>query len=129
MEPDYGSPSYGGPKPGKVTTIATLSLISGIVNIIWGAVLTILVVIGSFGIGIICAPLTILPTVLGIFEILYATRLMADPPRPHPNAQVLAILEICGILYGNILSLVAGILALMYGNDSEVQDYYKRLSQ
>jgi hypothetical protein len=86
-------------------------------------------VIGSFGIGIICAPVTILPTILGIFEIIYATRLMADPPRPHPNAQILAILEICGILYGNVLSLVAGILALMYGNDSEVQDYFASLSQ
>ena len=129
MEPDYGSPSFSGPKPSKVTTIATLSLISGIVNIIWGGVLTILVIIGSFGIGIICAPLTVLPTVLGIFEVIYATRLMADPPRPHKNAQVLAILEICGILYGNILSLVAGILALIFGNEPEVQNYFASLSQ
>ena len=106
-----------------------MTLISGIVNIIWSGILTILVVIGSFGLGILCIPVTALPSVLGIFEVIYATRLMANPPRPHKNAQVLAILEICGVLYGNILSLVAGILALVYNNDPEVQNYFASLSQ
>ncbi|MDY7080154.1 MAG: hypothetical protein SXV54_25010, partial [Chloroflexota bacterium] len=108
-------------KPGIVTAISAMTLISGILNVLWTFGLAASTVMGTFGIGILCAPLTILPLVLGIFEIIYATRLLSDPPRPTRPSPVIAILEICCILFGNVTSLVIGILALVFYNQPDVQ--------
>jgi hypothetical protein len=120
--------NYGMAKPSKVNTLAILTLISGITNIIAGLVITVVVVVSTVGIGLLCIPLTLAPSVLGIFEIIYATKLMATPPRPVKNPMVIPILEICAILYGNVLSVVAGILGLVFGNEPEVQEFFQRTS-
>jgi hypothetical protein len=78
--------------------------------------------------GVLCAPITLLPTVLGVFEILYAVKIIADPPQPVKFSQTIAILEICCILYGNGLSLVVGILALVFYNEPSVKDYFAALN-
>ena len=66
--------------PGLVKTIAVMTLINGIVNIFWGLIATVSV---TASIILIClAPLAILPTILGIFEIIYAAKLLTDPPQP-----------------------------------------------
>jgi len=123
----YNSLPRSSEKPGQVTAITVLTLISGIGNIIAALVWTSLIVVGTVGIGIICAPLTLLPGVLGVFEIIYAAKLLATPPRPVRPSQTIAILEICAILAGNILSLVTGILALVFYSDPAVQDYFAGL--
>jgi hypothetical protein len=73
-------------------------------------------------------PIGLLPLILGIFEILYAVKLLADPPRPVQPSQTIAILEICCILFGNIISLVVGILALVFYNDPDVKAYFERIN-
>ena len=123
----YDSPTTEA-KPGKVTTLTVMTLISGIVNILWGIGLTATIVLGSFGIGLICAPVTILPAVLGIFEILFASKLLSNPPSPTKPSQTLAILEICCILVGNLISLAAGIVALVMYNDPEVERFFAQLN-
>ena len=112
------------PKPTLVNVIAWMTLASGIVNLVWGLVAT-----HSFWWTIVCIPLTILPTVLGIFEVIYAAKLISNPPqvtRPDTN---IAILEIIDILAGNVFSVVVGILALVFYNDVTVRDYFARLNE
>lgn len=117
-------------KPGKVTAIILLTLISGGFNIFFALAGTAAVVTGTLGIGLICcAPLTILPAVLGVFEVLYAFDLMAYPPkRVRPN-QTIAILEILCILFGNVLAAIAGIIALVFYNEPEVRYYFAQINR
>jgi hypothetical protein len=110
-------------KTGKVDFITIALLISGVLNIVGGLT-------GSFGlllsiIGIICMPLTAAIVVLGIFEVLYASRLLTTPARNlrYNNLQTLAYLEIASILLGNVVTLVAGIVNVVFLNDTEVKRY------
>ncbi len=113
-------------KPGKVQAIAIMTLINGIINVLAGLGLTASIVLGTVGIGIICAPATILPTILGIIEIIGAARLLDTPPRKF-NVKAIAILEIVTIIYGNFISLVIGILNLVFYNDQPTKAYIDRL--
>ncbi len=115
-------------KPGMVQAIAIMTLVNGILNILWGLGLTSGVVLGTLGIGVLCAPVTILPLILGIFEILYAVKILPNPiQRVQPN-QTIAILEICMILFGDFISLVVGILALVFYSDTNVKGYFARIN-
>ena len=116
-------------KPGKVEAIAIMTLVNGILNILCALGGTAAVVLGTIGIGILCAPVTLAPAVLGVFEIIYATKLMSSNPQPplKPNMPV-AILEICCIVVGLVISMVVGILALVFYNDPEVKDYFAQLN-
>jgi hypothetical protein len=122
-------PSYNlsNEKPGKVQAIMIMTLVNGILNILYGLVVTLLVVIGTLGIGLLCAPLTILPVILGIFEILAAVKLLSTPVRKPAGFQTLAILEIISIITGNFLSMVVGILNLIFLSDIEVKNYLNKL--
>ena len=113
-------------KPTLVNVIAWTTLASGIVNIIWGLAAsgTALATI----IGIICTPITILPTVLGVFEILYAAKLLSNPPQAVQPSTNIAIFEIVCILMGNVFAMVVGILSLVFYNDQIVKDYFARLN-
>jgi hypothetical protein len=112
-------------RPVKVQTMAILVLINGILNIVWGGVLALLGVLTI--VGILCAPLLILPMVLGVFELIYALNLLANPPKAKKPSQAIAILEICDIFFLNIFGVVVGVLSLIFINDEEVQDYFNSL--
>jgi hypothetical protein len=113
-------------KPTLVNAIAWMTLASGIVNILWG--------VGASGtalatvIGIFCTPFTILPTILGVFEIIYAAKLFSNPVQPVQPSTNLAVFEIACILAGNVFSMAVGILALVFYNDMVVRDYFTRLN-
>lgn len=113
-------------KPGLVTAIAVMTLISGIINLFWGYVASVSA-IGSF-FGIICLPVTILPTILGIFEIVYAAKLLSNQPEPVQPSTAIAISQILMIFMGNIFSTIVGILLLIFFNDVTVRDYFARLN-
>ncbi|MCX7608753.1 MAG: hypothetical protein N2049_06010 [Anaerolineales bacterium] len=114
-------------KPGLVQAIAIMTLVNGVLNILWGATTTFGMIAGLVTLCIV--PLTILPLILGIFEILYAVKLLADPPQPVRPSQTIAILEICCIVVGNVISLVIGILALVFYNDPAVKTYFARINE
>jgi hypothetical protein len=116
------------PKPTYVNVIAWMTLASGVVNLFWGLIMTGSVILGTFGFGLICAPFTILPTALGIFEVIYAAKLLSNPPQTTQPATAIAILEIVTALVGNFFSVVVGILALVFYNDLTVRDYFARLN-
>ncbi|MBN8654554.1 MAG: hypothetical protein J0M11_02375 [Anaerolineae bacterium] len=118
--------SYSEQKPGLVTTIALMTLISGIINLFWGFVASA-TALGTI-IGVICLPLTILPTILGIFEIIYAAKLLSAQPQPVQPSTSIAVFQILTFLMGNIFSMVVGILSLIFYNDLTVKDYFSRLN-
>jgi hypothetical protein len=113
-------------KPTLVHVIAWTTLASGIVNLFWGfaASGTALATV----IGIFCIPLTILPTFLGVFELIYAAKLFSNPPQEIKPSTNLAILEIANILSLNVFSMAVGILSLVFYNDAVVKDYFARLN-
>ncbi len=115
-------------KPGMVTTLGVMTLVSGILNILTGLGITFAVAVSTLGIGLLCAPITFLPGILGVFEILYALKILANPPTPVQFSQTIAILEILTILIGNVVALIVGILALVFYNDPLVRDYFERIN-
>lgn len=120
------STSYPEQKPGLVTAISLMTLTSGIINLFWGFVASA-TALGTI-IGVICLPITILPTILGVFEIIYAAKLLSAQPQPVQPSTSIAVFEILTFLMGNIFSMVAGILVLIFYNDLAVKDYFSRLN-
>ena len=113
-------------KPTLVNIIAWTTLASGIVNLGWGLVISAAALLTI--VGICCTPLTILPAILGIFEIIYAAKLLSTPPQVVRPATNLAILEIVCILTGNVFTMVVGILSLIFYNDPAVKNFFARLN-
>ena len=114
-------------KPSLVSVIAWMTLASGIVNLFWGLGLALTGLLTI--VGIICVPILILPTVLGVFEIIYAAKLLSNPPQPVQPSTNIAILEIVNIISGNIFSVVVGILSLVFYNDQIVKDYFAHMNE
>ncbi|HTX92240.1 MAG TPA: hypothetical protein VMC09_13590 [Anaerolineales bacterium] len=124
-------PMLTGPhKPGKIQAVGIVTLVSGISNIFWMLILTTTVIlplgIASYGIGCLLVFFVVPPIVLGIFEIVYAAKLLPDPIKATKPSMALAILEIVCFLTGNLLSVGAGIVALVMYNDPEVKAYFQR---
>jgi hypothetical protein len=116
-------------KPDKLGAIAVLTLVDGILNVVYGlSWLFGIFVFGAStcGLGCLFVPLGAYPLVLGILEILYASRLLPDPPRDAEPARWLAVMQIINVLWGQVLSLVVGILLLIFFDDPEVRDYLER---
>ncbi|MCC6299615.1 MAG: hypothetical protein IT314_09970 [Anaerolineales bacterium] len=107
-------------KPTLVHIIAWTTLASGIVNIIFG-----ITALSTF-IGFICAPFSVLPIILGAFELVYAAKLFGTQPvKPSTN---IAVFEIASLLFGNFFAMAVGILSLVFYNDNDVKDYFARLN-
>jgi hypothetical protein len=126
QEKDMSTQFTNQQKPTLVHVIAWMTLVSGIVNLIWGLAASG-TVLATF-VGIVCVPITILPTILGIFEIIYAAKLMSTPPQPVQPSTNIAVLEIVCIVVGNVFSVVVGVLALVFYNDLLVKEYFARLN-
>ena len=110
-------------RPTLVNVIAWMTLASGIVNLFWGGA-----ALSAFWWTIICIPFLILPTILGIFEIIYAAKLFSNPPQAVQPSTNIAVFEIACIITGNVFSMAVGILALVFYNDAVVKDYFARLN-
>jgi len=112
-------------KPTLVHVIAWMTLASGVTNLFWGfaASGTALATI----VGVVCLPLTILPTILGVFELIYAAKLFSNPPQSVKPSTNIAVFEIACFLAGNVFSMVVGILSLVFYNDNVVKEYFARL--
>ena len=113
-------------KPTLVHVIAWMTLASGVVNLFWGVAASHTALASV--IGIFCVPFTILPTVLGIFEVMYAAKLFSDPPQVTVPATNIAVLEILCVLTFNVFSMAVGILSLVFYNDTIVRNYFASLN-
>lgn len=101
-------------KPWKVTAIAGMRLGSGITNILVGLAMFWL-----------AYPLLLIP--LGIVEIISAANLLNRSPKAASGMKTLAILEIIAIVAFNWVSLVVGILTLVWLPDPEAEAYLAAL--
>jgi hypothetical protein len=126
------TPIYTTPqKPGKIQTAGILTLISGISNILWMLILAVIILftgVASLGVGCLFLPLVVPPIVLGVFEIIYAVKLMANPMRPIQPSTAIAVMEIICILTGNIIAVAAGIVALVVYNDEEAKAFFAQIN-
>ncbi len=113
-------------KPGLITGIAVMTLTSGIINLFWGYLTSVSVL--STIIGVVCLPITILPTILGVFEIIYGAKLLSNPSQPLKASPALASFQIASIVYGNVFSTIVGILNLIFFNDQVVKEYFARIN-
>ena len=113
-------------KPGLFTAIAVMTLASGIINLFWGFMASASVLASI--VGIVCLPITILPTILGVFEIIYAAKLLSTQPEPVNPSQSLAVFQISTFLLGNVFSMVVGILTLIFYNDVAVREYFAQIN-
>lgn len=109
-----------GEKPSQIQTLGILTLISGIINCL-------------IGLGLMITVVWILPAafsiVLGILEIVYATKLMATPIRVDKIAKHIAIMEIVNIINGALLAVVVGILALVWMGEPKIKEYFAALQR
>jgi len=112
-------------KPGNVQLIGIFIIVSGVLNIMFGIGIAIAVVLGTFFLGLICLPLLVIPIGVGIWEIVAGVNVVND--RPAKNLQVVAGFEIASILWANVLSMVAGILVLVFYNDPETKAYFEAM--
>lgn len=144
-------------RPSLVTTIAVMTLVSGIFNLLGG----VGVLVGGVFMGIVfgfmpqmfsayefrearfMGPMMlaigalafILLVALGIYflvlaflELRYGIRLLANPPGVTRPARHIAVMEIIAIVGSNIIAAVVGVLALVFYNDPAVQQYFDMLS-
>jgi len=112
-------------KPANVQVIGILILISGAINILVGLGITVGVVLGTLFIGLICLPLTLIPVGVGIYEIIVGIRVLGD--QPTGSLKVVGGLEIASILWGNFLSMIGGIVVLVFYNEPETKAYFEDL--
>jgi hypothetical protein len=115
-------------RPDRLTAIAVMTLLSGILNFLWSPVVFLIIVLFGFGtflVGCLCLPLSLYPLILGIFEILYAVKLLRAPTPPALKpAYHIAVMEIIDTLFGNIPALIVGVLALIFYNDLAVRRFF-----
>lgn len=111
-------------RPGLVTAITVMTLVNGILNILFTGILA-LVLIPTL-IGWFCLPLALYPLVLGILEVVYAARLLSSAPPAVKPATYLSVMEICAILVLNVVSLVVGILTIVFYGDPSVKAYFRQ---
>jgi hypothetical protein len=115
-------------KPDRLTAVAVMTLVSGILNLFWsfGIFLSIAAFgVGTFLIGCICLPLGFFPLALGVLEIIYAVKLLRNPVSPELKpAYHIAVMEIIDTLFGNVMALIVGVVALIFYNDVAVRRYF-----
>src|SRR5262245_28003822 len=102
-------------KPGMVTAIAILTLIDGIMNLLVGL---------GYILSLFLAPIGIYAIVLGIMELIYAPQLLANPIQAPRLKTHIAVMQIINIISCQGLSLVTGILALVFAGNPEVRAYF-----
>lgn len=111
--------AYGDPaapvKPGQLTAIAILCIISGVIDCL-GIVFLLA-----------CWPFGIYSLIVGIFELTYGIKLLSEPPTTSRANQTLAIMQIINITNCMTLAVVTGILSLVFYGDPRVKAYFETL--
>jgi hypothetical protein len=107
-----------------VTILGLPTLINGTLNNVLGPAVTVVIILGIFVFGASYAPVTALPAVPRVSQVLYAVALLDNPPRPVRPSKTIAILAICAFLAGNIGSTAVGIFELVFYSDPVVKRYF-----
>ncbi len=114
-------PASGGSGMPAANLIKIAQLVSGIFNAIsafWIAITGLILIIAI--VGCVILPIAAAPAALAYFEIKNFLALN-DDAKPNPTKKhlnLIAILEICTIIFGNVPGLVCGIITI-----TQLKDY------
>jgi hypothetical protein len=108
----------GYPKPGKVQAIAVMTMIGGILALLWGLSFAASCVMLAW-------PGTYYSFVLGIMAIVRASALLGDGARGQ-NPQAIAIMQIINVMNVDLINMTLGIITLCFLNEPEVKAYFRR---
>lgn len=123
-------PSPGAERPAEwpPSNLQVALLVSGILNILGGAgaiVWTGVFALGSMGLGLCCCPLGLAPLIVGIMQCMdYAGAPRMQVRQYLDRSYVWGIINIAFILFGNVFTLICGILQLVWV--SEARNKYGR---
>jgi hypothetical protein len=116
-------------KPGKVTALAVINLAQGILSTcyaVWLVFFFLVFALGTAGCGCVLVPLAVYPLVVGILAIVYGAKLLPEPPQPVRPAHWLAVMQMCTLLFGDVVSFAAGVANLVLLNDPDVTAWFER---
>lgn len=102
----------------KPMGVAVPMLVSGITNLVYAATATLSALafgVATLGIGCACLIVPVPAIILGIFELKMFNKLNGPGPytQHKSNAHTIAIIQIISLLFGNVVSCVCGIVALV----------------
>jgi len=117
--------------PARMKTAAIIQLVSGALNIfvmplVVGMVIgTCMGVLTIFlgGIGACCGAVGWILVPIGIFEVVSGIMGLTNPQSAGGIMKIAAIVELVSILFGGLLSAIAGGFTMMSLNDPEVAGY------
>ena len=115
-------------KPGKLTAIAIITLIGGILAVMVG-IGEALGVIGSLCLACFLIPGAVVSFFGGIFMIIQGALLLGQDPAQHiRRTRISASLQIACILAGDVVNFILGILNHVFLSDRAVVEYRKKLT-
>lgn len=124
-----GSPNLddGSKPPGIVTAMGIIVLVGGaldiVVNLFW-ALYCLMIGVATFGLGLLCCVVPIVGLVSGTLNLIHGIKMVQNPALPP--SQPLAIAQICSIIWCSALTMVGGILILVFSKNPEVVAWYNR---
>ena len=128
------------PRPGALTAVGIVQLISGGLNVamMWwlagtaagtlGGMCTGLLTLGVFPIGVLCGVISMVLIPVGILEIVSGIIILAAPARCRTLAMVTGIIELVSLIFGGLLSAIAGLVTIILLRDENVTRYLNGLS-
>lgn len=115
-------------QPGKVQAIALMLLIGGIWGVLWaiGMVWGVIgISLATCGLGCIFIVGPIYGLVVGILSIVRGAALMGARPGQEAAPGTLAVLLIISIINLDVVSMILGILILVFLNEPQVRAWYR----
>jgi hypothetical protein len=118
MSVDPGPGVMGAPpKPGKVQAIAIMTLVGGILALVYGVILLLST--------LFLWPPAYYGIVLGIMATIKGSKLIGQQGHLQTAPKAIAIMQIVNILNCDVPNVVMGILTLIFLNEPEVRAYYR----
>lgn len=115
-------------QPGKVQAIALMLLIGGIWGILWSIGIVWAVIgmgLATCGLGCVLIGGPIYGLVVGILSIIRGASLLSARQGQEPAPRTLAVLLIISIINLDVVSMVLGILTLVFLNEPQVRAWYR----
>ncbi len=127
-------------KPGVVTAIGTLMLVSGIHNVVFSILITISLLAvyisfaaATYGIGLIALPLVVIPgiycLVVGIIEIVKGSKYLSTPPKTKVPPTVTAVFGMISLVFGSSISFILELIAVILMHGEEAKEYVSEYGQ
>lgn len=122
-----GGAGSGDKPPGMVTAMGIMVVVGGamdiVLNLFW-ALYFLIVGLATFGVGLLCCVVPIVGLVSGTLSLIHGIKMLQNPD--VPPSQPLAIAQVCSIFWCGMITVVCGILTLVFTKNPEVVAWYDR---